>query len=57
MGADAMTAHLYPRMFAIHNLADAIGSPESVSESPSLMRPTYILMDGRGIYLIGKWFS
>jgi len=57
MGASTLTAHIYPSMFAIHNLPDqaALAHPQTGWISlPTRLRPSYIYMEPHGVYLIGK---
>jgi hypothetical protein len=57
MGVGAFVAHIYPTMFAIHDLSDqaALAQPETGWISlPSRMQPSYLFMEAYGVYLIGK---
>jgi protein transport protein SEC24 len=57
MEAGALIEHIYPSMFAIHDLSDqvALAQPQTGwIPMPPRMRPSYIFMEAHGVYLIGK---
>lgn len=56
MGVSALLSFLYPKMIAIHDLADYIGVPDPQDAwipMPTAMRPSYLCMEAHGGYLIG----
>lgn len=56
-GSGATIAHLYPTMFAIHDLSNEIAVPDLHSgwiPLPPHMRPSYMFMESHGVYLIGE---
>lgn len=63
-GVGAIMTMLYPRMVALHTMADEVGSRIKIQQadgttvegarikSPPLMRPSYLRMEGHGAYLL-----
>jgi hypothetical protein len=57
MGAGAFGWHIYPSMFAIHDLSDqvALAHPQTGwIPLPERMRTSYRSMEARGVYFMGK---
>lgn len=57
MGTRELLFHLYPRMFAVHDLAYDVAIPDERGwiPLPTFMRPSYLHMEGHGAYLIGNF--
>lgn len=59
MNARTLMYHLYPILFALHDLDDKVALPDENGKvvMPSSMRDSHIFMEAHGIYLIGKGVS
>lgn len=56
MGVGALIAHLYPVMFALHDLDLNVGIADETTgwiPLPPYLRPTYMSMEANGVYLAG----
>ena len=57
MGCQALMNYLYPRFFAVHDLADETAFPDPVTGRlalPAFLPASYLWMEPDGAYLIGK---
>lgn len=59
-GVAAMVQYLYPKLLALHDLANDVCIPDPAGiqiRLPSFMRCSYIWMENNGIYLIGPYIE
>lgn len=57
MGTANLVAHLYPSLFALHDLQDDVAMANEATgwiPLPPALRPTYMSMESDGIYLAGE---
>lgn len=54
MGVRSTMQNLYPRLLALHGLADDVAFPDD-DVSPPLMRDSHLYMEACGVYLIGTY--